>query len=131
MLLCETLAVDDPICLVSEIDGTNLNLSIDQSVTSSFIDDTLDSSNSKISCSSTPVKRFSSLSLPEPKLDTSDLESDTKDNTEEELETCSQSSGDNVPVATNPEKGVASNDSPLPKKFKRRNAVLYNVAIKE
>lgn len=108
-----------------------MNLSIDQSLTSSFIDDTLDNGNSKLSQSSTSVKRFSSLSLPEPKLDTSDFESDAKENTEEELETCSQSSGDNVPIITGTEKDTSTSDSPLPKKFKRRNAEMYNDAIKE
>lgn len=126
ILFCDTLAINDPICLVSELGGTNLNITIDQSVTSSFIDDTLDHSNSKLSQNSTPAKRFSSLSLPEPKLDTSDFESDAKENTEEELETCSQSSGDNVPPVTGTEKDISTSDSPLPKKFKRRNAEMYN-----
>ncbi|KAJ8965672.1 hypothetical protein NQ314_003954 [Rhamnusium bicolor] len=173
VLFCEILSIDDPICLISEISGTSLSLSFDQSLTDSFINDTIDNDTSTLSLDSTPTKRLSNLSLPEPKLDVSDdFESDTKDDMEE-LETCSQSSGDNVAVITNKtdvnicEEEQCDNvvimgntdvkvcdeeeletcsqssdddiavltssttevkacDSPIPKKFRRRNANLYD-----
>ncbi|KAJ8959496.1 hypothetical protein NQ318_022193 [Aromia moschata] len=111
VLFCEKLAVDDPVCL---------------SLTDSFINDTVDADTSNVSVESTPSKKFGCLSLPEPKVDLSeDLESDAKENTEEELDTNSQSSGDNVVLVAGVVEGPDC-DSPTPKKFKRRNAELYN-----
>ncbi|KAJ8971272.1 hypothetical protein NQ317_001174 [Molorchus minor] len=128
VLFCETLSIDDPICLVSEANGTNISLTIDQSFNDqntidSFINDTVEVDISTSSIESTPSKMLSALSLPDPKSEmVDDFESDAKDNTEEELDTCSQSSGD-IGVLVSVEKKKC--DSPVTKKFKRRNAELY------
>ncbi|KAJ8919810.1 hypothetical protein NQ315_006339 [Exocentrus adspersus] len=141
VLLCETLGITDPVCLISEADGTISNLSLELSVSDSFINDTFDTSTSSLSQSSTPVKQLGSqsstpvkklggLSLPKPKLDVSDVENDAASDAGKEKESDStiQTVNEEVPVV-NSEKDVCSDASPNPKKFKRRNAELYNDAV--
>ncbi|KAG5893177.1 hypothetical protein JTB14_000437 [Gonioctena quinquepunctata] len=133
-LFCEKLAIDDPVSQVSQIDGTILNVSVDQNTTVSFIDDTLDS-EALNSSQSTPLKKLHNLSLPDPKADLSDETSSdnirTDAKTDGEAEEPAIASGDALsggdldgiePIEGNE---VVKNASPTPKKLKRRNAELY------
>lgn len=90
---CEKLAIDDPLQLISDNSGIPLSLSMEESFNNTtFIDDTLEGDQLSVSMSS-PSKKLGSLSLPEPKMDSSiivietsqDIE-DIKDNKESILD---------------------------------------------
>lgn len=132
--LCELLSIDDPICLISERQG--LNISVDASFfeNSTFLDDTDDSSDCADKKAVTPLK------LPEPKLDSvGECSVLLSDQIEERLAMSSDSldegSSKRSPKRCNLETedgGLSEtstgpvNSTPTTKKFKRRNASIYN-----
>lgn len=134
---CELLAVDDPITQVCKNEGVELNVSVDLNSTISFIDDTLDSANCSITSSqnSTPMKKLSSFNLPDPKLDESDSSEDieSKDIPAEESEDVDPliKIDDNKAITVVQSETDKNRNSPIPKKFKRRNEGFYTTDDKD
>lgn len=135
--LCELLSIDDPVCLISEQQG--LNISVDTSFfdNSTFLEDTDDSSDY------TDKKTVTPLKLPEPKLDDScsdnvgecSVSGTLSHQIEERLAMTPDCSDDGSSkrspkrcIGTEDGKGLTetTNSTPTTKKFKRRNASIYN-----
>lgn len=139
--LCEQLSIDDPICLISEQQGLNISVDVSFFENSTFLEDTDDSSECPDKKAVTPLK------LPEPKLDASDCienvgECSVNDcllsnQIEERLamssdEGSSKRSPKRCMGTEDANKGLSEmstgpdNNTPTTKKFKRRNASIYN-----
>lgn len=107
--------------LISESDGSNLSLCLDDFVDSTtFVDDTL---NDSVMSDNSPIKKINNLSLPEPKVTLSEgSQSDSKANSEEESESAKSSDEINEPTKTDVKR---CSSSPIIRTFKRRNENIY------
>lgn len=80
---CETLAVDDPLQLISENTGVPLSLSMEESFSNTtFLDDTFEEDRNLSQPS--PMKKLGNLSLPEPKMEPNLTEDSAESETNED-----------------------------------------------
>lgn len=83
---CETLAIEDPLQLISENTGIPLSLSMEESFNNTtFIEDTFEIDEFKPSQSS-PMKKLGNLSLPQPKMEPSTPDLNESDCIAEDVE---------------------------------------------
>lgn len=82
---CETLAIDDPLQLISENTGIPLSLSMEESFSNTtFLEDTLD--DDALQSQPSPLKKLGNLSLPQPKMNTKTDSEDSQNNEDGEGE---------------------------------------------
>lgn len=136
--LCKILGIDDPICLISESAGLNLSLDSSFKDSKSFISDSDNScsdSESKLneSDNSSIQEKIKELKLPEPKYNQEKSSENEIDDKNDGLKVCEESPEklspkrvlDSEENEVSEEKSVIKDDN-TPKKFKRRNAEIYN-----
>ncbi|XP_072384494.1 lariat debranching enzyme [Diabrotica undecimpunctata] len=134
--LCEILAIDDPLTLISKMEGTleHLNSSLDLNSTISFIDDSQEN-ESLNSSQDTPTKKMFNLTLPDPKVDLDDdledieeANEDIKNDSQEVEATEVKTESEDTKIKTLVEHMLPTEDdckSPVIKKLRRRNEELY------